>query len=318
MIGHRFGRERKDIVPAAVLLLACFLGSLGDLRAELLPSLEWGGLPPMERQAMQYALLAIAASLPSLVRRAQWPSRRQLGDAVLIGLGLFVAPALLIHFSLEWVTDMTRVALFSLVPVFAVVFEPYTGRDELLAHKDGLMAGLVALLGTLCLFPLDVPHTLEAGSAFCAVIVAAACVAAANCRAVAVAQEAPGMPTAPMAAIAGASAALAFAATSAVTEHVTLNWWKPGPELAWISAVGLPELLLLFWLMRRMSAARMTTRFVLAPLLANLIVLVLLRPRVSLRATLGLLLIAGGSGWMLLANDEAPKDDSLPLKLDRS
>ena len=53
--------------------------------------------------------------------------------------------------------------------------------------------------------------------------------------------------------------------------------------------------------MRRMTAVRMTTRFLIAPLLANLIGLAFLRPGVQLRGWLGLSLIALGSGWLLLA-----------------
>jgi drug/metabolite transporter (DMT)-like permease len=56
--------------------------------------------------------------------------------------------------------------------------------------------------------------------------------------------------------------------------------------------VGRPGLLLLFWLMRRISAARMTTRFVLAALLTALFGVILFRPEVSLRAVLGFVLIA--------------------------
>jgi drug/metabolite transporter (DMT)-like permease len=70
-------------------------------------------------------------------------------------------------------------------------------------------------------------------------------------------------------------------------------------------------LLLLFWLMRRMSAVPMTTRFLLAPLIANIVSLLLLRPTVSLRAGLGLLLIAAGAGWLLF-RPESETNDSLP------
>ena len=46
----------------------------------------------------------------------------------------------------------------------------------------------------------------------------------------------------------------------------------------WTAAVELPALVLLFWLMRRMSAVRMTTRFVVTPLIVNMVGPIVLRP----------------------------------------
>jgi drug/metabolite transporter (DMT)-like permease len=129
-----------------------------------------------------------------------------------------------------------------------------------------------------------------------------------------------------MAAIAGATAAAGFATSAAIeglvasgglTERPLWKWDTLPPELAWSAAVGLPGLLLLFWLMRWISAVRMTTRFVLAPLFAALFGLVFLRPTMGLRIWLGLLLVAAGAGWLLFAPEEAEGDVSLPLKLDR-
>jgi len=85
------------------------------------------------------------------------------------------------------------------------------------------------------------------------------------------------------------------------------------PELAWSAAVGLPALLLLFWLMHRMSAVGMTTRFVVAPLITALFGVALFRPEVSLRDLLGFVLIAAGAGYLLFASDEEPDSPSLRL-----
>ena len=71
------------------------------------------------------------------------------------------------------------------------------------------------------------------------------------------------------------------------------------------------------WLMRRMSAGRMTTRFVLTPLMASLIGLVLLRPTVELRAGVGLLMMAAGAGWLLFAPQDNQESETSPLNLNR-
>jgi drug/metabolite transporter (DMT)-like permease len=86
-----------------------------------------------------------------------------------------------------------------------------------------------------------------------------------------------------------------------------------GSDLAWLVLVTLPGLLLLFWLMRRMSAARMTTRFVLAPWLAVLAGIALERPALTARMILGLVLMIAGAGWLLLVPEDAVRDAELRL-----
>jgi drug/metabolite transporter (DMT)-like permease len=170
-------RVRFRAAPAAGLLLLCFFWSVGSLRSDLFPDLVPSSLPPMERQAAPFAMLAVAAALFSV----EWPDRPQLLASVLVGLGLFVAPAVSFSLAREWVGNLTQVALFSITPVFAIVFEPYIGnRDFVLPIRGGLLAALAAVAGTLCVIPAGAPTSIRTGSAFLAVILAAACVAAAN------------------------------------------------------------------------------------------------------------------------------------------
>jgi len=296
----------------AALLLLCFLWSLGSLRIDLLPVLDNHTLPPMEKQALPLAFLAITASLLAITKRRRWPQRRQVFTAILIGLGLFVVPALLVSLSNQGISELTRVALFSLVPVFTVVLEPHVSGTTGQQRRGALIAALIAVGGTLCIFPAQVPNSITAAAAFGAVVLAAACIGAANCFAVTAATESPITTTA---AIAGITALASFAMLGPFVERETWTWHGIGPELAWSAVVGLPALLLLFWLMSRMSAVRMTTRFVIAPLMTALIGIALFRPEVSLRDILGFVLIAAGACWLLFAPDEEPDDASQRLKL---
>ena len=271
----------------------------------------------MERQALPFVLLATVGGIFALVRRTEWPRGRRLLIPVAAGLGLFVAPALLVTLSKNWVPELTRVALFSLAPVFAVVLEPYLGHLMGPQTRGSLPAALAAVVGMLCIFPMQIPQTGEAGIAFCAVILAALCVAAANCQAVRAVIRAPGRHVTPMASIAGATAAVGLLVASLLLEQPSWRTDALASELAWSAITDLPGLLLLFWLMRRMSAARMTTRFVLAPFITLLIGAVAMRPSLTLRAWLGMLLIGGGVGWLLLAPEEEPEESILPLNLER-
>ncbi len=301
----------------AGLLLLCLLWSAGSLSTDLLPNLTPHLLPPLESQAIAFALLAATATVAGFAHRARWPGLLLVEDAILVGLCLVVAPAILLALAREWVSDLTRVAILSLVPVFTVVFEPYIGLGTGQHNRGGLPASLLALVGTLCVFPLDTPRSLQAGIAVAAVFLAALCIAAANCWAVRVAVAMPGRSSAPLAAIAGATASAGLALASLIAERVVLRWDAVAPELAWTGAAELPGLLLLFWLMRRMSAVRMTTRFVLAPLIASVAGLALMRPTVDLRGWLGLLLMATGAAWLLLAPEESAPQEDLSLKLTR-
>jgi drug/metabolite transporter (DMT)-like permease len=263
---------------------------------------------------LSFGLLTITASLLAIAKGTKWPLGRQLYLAFLIGLGLFVAPALLVSLSNQGVSELTRVALFSLVPVFTVVFEPHISGITGQERRGALIAALLVVGGTLCIFPADVPNSIAAAIAFGAIVLAAAGIGAVNCLAVKAATETPITTTA---AIAGITVLVSFATLGPFLERDAWTLRGIGPELAWSGAVGLPALLLFFWLMPRMSAIRMTTRFVIAPLMTALFGIALFRPEVGLRDILGFVLIAAGAGWLLFAPDKESDGASLPLNLNR-
>jgi drug/metabolite transporter (DMT)-like permease len=205
------------------------------------------------------------------------------------------------------------------VPVFTLVFEPYVDGGFDRQTRGALLAALASVVGALCVFPVEFPGSAEAGLALCAVILAAACVAAANCKAVVMATEVAGKFPASAAAIetttaiAGATAAVAFAVANAVMERPIWKWETLAPELLWSAVVEVPALLLLFWLMSRMSATRTATRYVIAPLLAILIGATLMRSALVPRTWLGLLLMASGAAYLLLAPAEKTESTGLSL-----
>ncbi len=291
---------------------------MGSLRSDLLPAQFAADLPTLEREALHLGALAFVGWLLSAVLRGRWPRGRQIWDSVLIGLGLFVVPALLGEVSKNDISDLTRVALYSLAPVFTVAFEPYLGRLTESQSKGGLLAALGCVIGTLGVFPLMIPRTWEGAGSFFAVILAVVSVSATNCWAVRFISDLPLKSGAPVASIAGLSAAGILAAASFVSERPVWNHAAVGPEIAWTTSVELPGLLLLFWLMRRMSAVRMSTRFVVTPLIVNVVGLFVLRPSMRLRAGLGILLIAISAGWLLISREEEIQADALPLNLKRN
>ena len=304
--------SKSRLLAVAGLLLLSVLWSLGPLSSDLFAHAASPD-PPLESATTQFALLALVAVLWAVARHQPCPRGRELFATVAVGLGLFAAPAVLVALAAGEVSSLTRVALFSLVPVFAVVFEPYLGSDALRPPPAALMAALAAVVGTLCIFPLNLPGSIQAGAAFLGLILAAVLVAAANCAAVRLTSQSQSL--APFIAIACATAAAVLAPANQILSPQP--WQVAGLSPAMLFAVQLPSLLLLFWLMRRTSATAMATRYVLAPLIAILVDMGIARPIVGARTWLGLLLIAGGAGALLLAPPAPPDDDSPPLSLYR-
>lgn len=296
------------------LLSLSLLWAVGMLRTDLLPGLIANPLPYLQKQAISFALLTILAGLAAALRRELLSSRKLLWDSVFVGLGLFVVPLALITLASGWVPGLAQAALFTLTPVFALVFEPYINTRTAPQSRYSLIAALTSVAGALCVFPLSIPASIQAAGALCAVILATVCVAAANCKAVATAQEPSGYSTATHAAIAGATATIALAVASAAMERPVWKWNALGPELLWSSLVEVPGLFLLFWLLRRISAARMTTRYVFAPLFAILAGVSLMRAALIPRTWLGLLLMAAGATYLLIAPGAEPKSEGLSLR----
>ena len=312
----------------AALGTLSLLSACGVLKQIVFTSGAADELPHGERQALPFVLLAIAMCGLAVMRGVEWPRGRAFWNAVLIGLGLFVVPAWLISYADAWIPAFGRTALLTLTPVFAFVFEPYLNSDigvnedgdevAPTANRNDLVAGLVALVGALCVFPAGIPASIEAGAALCAVIAAAACIAAANCKAVACVPEEQDstsrLSLLPFIAIATATAAIAFAVGSLLFEHPAWAWQLLAPELIWAAIIEGPGLLLLFWLMPRMSATRMTTRFLWGPLIAVILGAALIRAVLAWRTWLGLLLMAAGAGYLLLAPKPEPESTGLSLR----
>jgi hypothetical protein len=307
-LGPKCDTGRPRAASIAALLLLCLLWACDALRVDLLPSLQETA-PYLQRQVLPLVLLSISAAAIAIARGAIW--RCVISDSVWIGLGLFAVPAGLVYWADAWIHGLSRIALFTLTLVFAVVFEPYLGLASAQRQRGGLLAALVAVAGALLVFPVATPDSLQSAAALTAVVIAAASVAAATCHGTAKAAVWDGNAAgslAAMASIAGAAAALTLAVASALLEPPAWRWNALAPELLWSASVELPALLLLFWLMPRISAPRMTTRYVLGPLLALLAGIVAEQAGRAVRSLtwLGLALMALGASWILFA----PKDES--------
>jgi drug/metabolite transporter (DMT)-like permease len=317
-------RQNGRINGASIvaLLLLSMLGAGSALKSELMPDLTPGPLPHFQKQILPLAMLALAAGATALLRGEKWRCKRQLQNGILIGLGLFAVPDFLVYLSHGYVPAVSRTALFTLVPLFSVIFAPYFGDGSAVQDRGELLAALAAVAGALLVFPLAIPTTLQANATVVAVILATACAAAANCQGVAEATRPDGRPAATLAAtvaVAGLTGAIALATLSALLEPNAWTWGSSAPGLLWSAALEFPSLCLLFWLMPRMSATRMAARYLLAPLITVLVGAAALQSLrdLRLRTWLGLLMMAAGSAWILLVPDGESSSSGSSLNLDR-
>lgn len=308
--------QLKSRASGLFVLLLCLLWAFGPLRTVVAPVASPGELPYFERQALPLALLAVIACAFLMVRRARWPRGRRLIEMSLTGICMFVLPGILLQYSSNWVPPPARTALLTLVPVFTVVLEPYIDQqDPSPRNQNCLLAALTGVAGALCVFPIAIPSSTEAVGGFAAAILAAVSIAAGKCKAVALVKlikDEPSLFPGFVAVATTTSAISLFAASLAVERPV----WDPAqltPELFWSAGIELPALLLLFWLMRQMSAVRMTVRFVLAPLIAITTGAALIRSPLAGRTWAGLALMAAACGFLLLAPEENMQPKGLSL-----
>lgn len=297
-VGAAVSEKKKAI---AALILLSFFWALDGLAPDLFPALRHSVMPVMERQAITFAIVALGAAVYAVARRINLPNRREGFAWATAGVLMFAAPAMLTLFTQSSVSQLERVAIFSLVPVFAVVLEPHIGYAT--RHNNGaLLASLTAVAGALAIFPLSVPGTPAAVLGVFALVIAAACAAIGNCIAVRIAGSQVEYSATASALWMCSASALSFGLASAFTERT--HWHPPNMlQFGWLIAVDLPPLLLLFWLLCRMSATRMTVRFLLAPLLTVLAGIALEQPQITARMIIGVGLLAAGSLWLLLADE---------------
>ncbi len=303
--GRSGGRgRRRDL--GLLLLLSLLLG-LGWLRNDLLRTTLPRLLPGREARTLPLVLLAVAAGSAALVRRDRWPRGKRLLWALAIGPGLFLVPAWLAR-SATSISAVSGFAVGALVPVFVVLFEPWVGgREEY--RKGAFLASLVAVGGALLAVPISVPGELGGVKDYLLLVAGMAVMGVTNCvaaRELFAAGGEGGSAAAPVAAIAGAVCAAGFAVADGDAGRWVVGWSLVWPELAWSAVVELPALLLLFYLFQRMSAVRLSARYVLSLWIPLVVVAVATRAALGVGSWIGLGLMGLGGLMLTFGGEEEP------------
>lgn len=251
-------------------------------------------------QIFFYGVIGLAALLHS--RRRLWARRMREGTGWLLAAAgasvlLLGLPATLNAWGQETLPDVSRAALFGLTPFVVVVVA--AGSETLSRDEPGVwrffVPALAAFAGALLLLSFSFPLSSEGRVTMAVVLLAVALAGFASAWMYRL-LHAAGMTEAL------AVVCLANAAFYAVFRLPFDRGWSGVSSLLSIASLyRVTELLLLVWLLRRMSPVRLAVRYLAVPLLIAMEGFVILRPPWTVRMGVGLALLAGGAAYVLLS-----------------
>lgn len=253
---------------------------------------------PILQQAFFYGAVGLLAAvfssrrLWSRLKRREWLSLEVAALSVL----LFGMPAVLGEWARNGISDISRAALFALVP-FVVVVVAAARESEPGARRFSIPA-LVAFGGVLLLLPFSFPTTSRGQILFAVLLVGVALVGVASERIYRLLHGFGALEALAVVSLANAAFLLACHVANLPSAE---SWGGMSPQLSSHSLYNLAELLLLVWLLREMSPVRLAVRYLLVPLFIVLEGFVFLHPPLTLRMGAGLVLLVAGAAYLLFS-----------------
>ena len=248
------------------------------------------GLPALELQGIRYGLIGLVA----LFGQGRLRFGRVGLRVAAAGVGFFGVPMVVGEWARFGVPEISRSALFAMVPV--VVVMAVAAEDEEHGVRRFLVPALVGLGGLLLLLPLQFSGSLRGRLMQAAVCLAVVLVGLSSvwlCRLLS------GLVFKEALAIVCLSNALFLLVCSAVRGEFVLGWSELASVVSLSSLVDVAEVVLLVWLLREMMPVRFAARYLVIPLLTLLESYVLVRPELTVRMVSGVMLLAAGGGMLV-------------------
>ncbi|MEO6911930.1 MAG: hypothetical protein ABI158_13515 [Edaphobacter sp.] len=265
----------------------------------LLPTVPDDGASSIVRQSCLDGVLgmvALVATSPRLwvrLRESSLVLPRLAGVSVML-LGV---PAVASAWARGGVPDVSQAALFALVPFIVVVVamgrEP--GAGEEFAVRRFFAPALAGFGGVLLLLSFNFPVSARGRTMFGVLLLAVVVTGVASAW---IYRLLGGFTLMEAFAVVCLSNAVFLAVCSLL---LGASWSRAWPLISISSLYYLLELVLLVWLLRAMSPVRLAARYLVVPLLAVLEGLAILRPDFTVRMGAGLVLLAGGAGYILFS-----------------
>ena len=253
---------------------------------------------PITQQSYFYAVVGFVAWIFSY--RQVWDRLKndklawlQLAGMSILLLGL---PAVLDEWLRDGVSDISRSAFFAMVPFIVVVVA--MGRDLEPGVRRFFAPALTGFGGALLLLPFSVPMSLRGRIMFGVLVLAIVLVGFAS---ESIYRLLRGFGMIEALAVICLSNAVFLVACHFAGLPFAESWSGPSILISIHSLYNLLELLLLVWLLHEMTPVRLSTRYLVVPLLTVLEGLAFLHPPLTVRMAAGLALLAGGVGYMLFS-----------------
>jgi drug/metabolite transporter (DMT)-like permease len=303
----RLGHQEQSMQPSrqqtrwkvwAAFAGLCLLVS----SSRLLPSVAAEGASSIAQQSCFYGVVGFIALIIAGGRLLVRIKQRKLLLLQLAGVSILLLgmPAIVSEWARDGLSDITQAALFALVPFLVVVVamgrEPIAGED--LGVRRFFVPALAGFGGVLLLLPFSFPVSLRGRIMWGVLLVAIILVGFASEW---IYRLLRGFEMMEAFSIVCLSNAVFLAACSFSNLPSAESWSGASSLISLSSLCYLLELLLLVWLFREMPPVRLAARFLVVPLLVILEGLVILRPALTVRMAAGLILLAGGAGYLLLS-----------------
>ncbi|HUZ96625.1 MAG TPA: hypothetical protein VMU57_17120 [Edaphobacter sp.] len=256
---------------------------------------------PIAQQGCFYGVVGLVALILAYRRaraRLQWRACLQVAAVSILLLGV---PAVLGEWARNAISDISRAALFALVP-FVVVMVAAARESEPGVRRFSLPA-LIGFGGVLLLLPFSFPTSPRGQIVFGVLLVV---VALGGFASEAIYHLLRGFGTIEALAVVSLSNAAFLIACHFVNLPSAESW----SGVSWIGLSGLlsihslynlVELLLLVWLLREMSPVRLAVRYLIVPLFIVLEGFAFLHPPLTVRMAAGLVLLVAGAAYLLFS-----------------
>jgi drug/metabolite transporter (DMT)-like permease len=270
--------------------------------SKLLPAVAADSTSSTAQQSCFYGVVGLIALM--IAGRRLWTriERRELLWLQLAGVSVLLLgiPAVVSEWARDGLSDITQASLFALVPFLVVVVamgrEPTAGED--LGVRRFFAPALAGFGGVLLLLPFNFPASLRGRMMAGVLLVAIVLVGIASEW---IYRLLRGFEMMEAFSIVCLSNAVVLGACSLANLPFAGSWSGASSLISISSFCYLLELLLLVWLLREMPPARLAARFLVVPLLVVVEGLVILRPAFTVRMAAGLILLAGGAGYLLFS-----------------
>ena len=263
----------------------------------LIPEATQGGLPPLERQGIVFGAIGLIVLL--LGRGAGWRGGgRVYAWLAVASLGLFGVPDVVAEYAGGSVPSLSRVALYAMVPVVVVmvVAAGSASEGETRGARMSLIPALIGLGGLLLVLPLEFSGSVRGWimlTIVCAAVVLVGVVSVWLHRLLGATRFTTAV------AMAGLANAVFLLLWSVVHEQMAWPWSGLASAGSLTSLVDAMEILLILWLVRKMTPVRFAARYFAIPLLILVEGYVLERPELTVRLVSGTVFLAAGAGMLL-------------------